>query len=257
MVSVRVWRFFVYGFDFSLVCGSSENQVLPPNFIKLAKDVYTPDVIAASDCMLGKIGYGTVSEALAYRIPFVFVRRDYFNEEPLLRNILEAYYASSGFPTNSGFPTFINIKQLEIVYSRQDVYSQQDVSLTSLIEACPLMHTFKLKLMGRIQVKWPRKSLTTNSTQLKAISSHQHLKNVEYLGYAGCAIAAELALYLTRHAPMLGRFIFDTRQPQFIVSTCEDYTCDLKDQMEIVRSTTELLAQQIRASQGLADVVIL
>lgn len=36
------------------VCGSSEDQVLPPNFIKLAKDVYTPDLIAASDCMLGK-----------------------------------------------------------------------------------------------------------------------------------------------------------------------------------------------------------
>jgi hypothetical protein len=38
---------------------------------------------------VGKIGYGTVSEALAYKLPFVFVRRDYFNEEPFLRNMLE------------------------------------------------------------------------------------------------------------------------------------------------------------------------
>lgn len=37
----------------------------------------------------GKIGYGTVSEALSYKVPFVFVRRDYFNEEPFLRNMLE------------------------------------------------------------------------------------------------------------------------------------------------------------------------
>nr|CAD1825412.1 unnamed protein product [Ananas comosus var. bracteatus] len=74
-----------------LVCGASDKQELPPNFIKLAKDVYTPDLIAASDCMLGKIGYGTVSEALAYKLPFVFVRRDYFNEEPFLRNMLEYY----------------------------------------------------------------------------------------------------------------------------------------------------------------------
>nr|XP_027099581.1 L-arabinokinase-like isoform X1 [Coffea arabica]XP_027099582.1 L-arabinokinase-like isoform X1 [Coffea arabica] len=74
-----------------LVCGASNSQDLPPNFIKLAKDVYTPDLIAASDCMLGKIGYGTVSEALAYKLPFVFVRRDYFNEEPFLRNMLEQY----------------------------------------------------------------------------------------------------------------------------------------------------------------------
>ncbi|PIA34112.1 hypothetical protein AQUCO_03900193v1 [Aquilegia coerulea] len=72
-----------------LVCGASETQELPPNFIKLEKNSYTPDFIAASDCMLGKIGYGTVSEALAYKLPFVFVRRDYFNEEPFLRNMLE------------------------------------------------------------------------------------------------------------------------------------------------------------------------
>lgn len=72
-----------------LVCGASDNADLPPNFRKLAKDAYTPDIIAACDCMLGKIGYGTVSEALAYKCPFVFVRRDYFNEEPFLRNMLE------------------------------------------------------------------------------------------------------------------------------------------------------------------------
>ncbi|KAK6927776.1 Galactokinase, N-terminal domain [Dillenia turbinata] len=74
-----------------LVCGASDKEELPPNFVKLAKDVYTPDLIAASDCMLGKIGYGTVSEALAFKLPFVFVRRDYFNEEPFLRNMLEYY----------------------------------------------------------------------------------------------------------------------------------------------------------------------
>ncbi|KAG5554385.1 hypothetical protein RHGRI_012048 [Rhododendron griersonianum] len=74
-----------------LVCGASDDQNLPSNFIKLAKAAYTPDLIAASDCMLGKIGYGTVSEALAYKLPFVFVRRDYFNEEPFLRNMLEYY----------------------------------------------------------------------------------------------------------------------------------------------------------------------
>ncbi|KAL3361520.1 hypothetical protein AABB24_014411 [Solanum stoloniferum] len=74
-----------------LVCGASESEKLPPKFLKLAKDAYTPDLMAASDCMLGKIGYGTVSEALAYKLPFVFVRRDYFNEEPFLRNMLEYY----------------------------------------------------------------------------------------------------------------------------------------------------------------------
>ncbi|KAH6798543.1 arabinose kinase [Perilla frutescens var. frutescens] len=74
-----------------LVCGASEGQELPENFMKLPKDVFTPDLIAASDCMLGKIGYGTVSEALAYKVPLIFVRRNYFNEEPFVRNMLEYY----------------------------------------------------------------------------------------------------------------------------------------------------------------------
>ncbi|KAK9097575.1 hypothetical protein Sjap_023072 [Stephania japonica] len=86
-----------------LVCGAKENQDLPPNFIRLAKDVYTPDMIAASDCMIGKIGYGTVSEALAYKIPFVFVRRDYFNEEPFLRNLLECYKGGIEMPIKDMF----------------------------------------------------------------------------------------------------------------------------------------------------------
>ncbi|XP_011017618.1 PREDICTED: L-arabinokinase-like [Populus euphratica] len=75
-----------------VVCGGSDKEEYPPNFIKLLKDAYTPDVIAASDCMLGKIGYGTFSEAMAYKLPFVFVRRDYFNEELFLRNMLEHYH---------------------------------------------------------------------------------------------------------------------------------------------------------------------
>lgn len=39
--------------------------------------------------MLGKIGYGSVSEALVHGKPMVFTRRDFFNEEPFLRKLLE------------------------------------------------------------------------------------------------------------------------------------------------------------------------
>lgn len=72
-----------------MVCAAPTGQKFPSNFKAIASDAYTPDLIAASDCMLGKIGYGTTSEALAFKVPFVFVRRDYFNEEPFLRNMLE------------------------------------------------------------------------------------------------------------------------------------------------------------------------
>lgn len=47
--------------------------------------------VNAADCVLGKIGYGTTSECLAHGTPFVFIRRDYFNEEPFLRKQLEVH----------------------------------------------------------------------------------------------------------------------------------------------------------------------
>lgn len=45
--------FFFFFFLVVQVCGASDSEEVPPNFIKLAKDAYTPDLIAASDCMLG------------------------------------------------------------------------------------------------------------------------------------------------------------------------------------------------------------
>ena len=62
---------------------------LPSSFILVPQDAYTPDIIEASDVVLGKIGYGTASECLAHRRPLVFLRRDFFNEEPFLRKLLE------------------------------------------------------------------------------------------------------------------------------------------------------------------------
>ncbi|KAK1362039.1 hypothetical protein POM88_046513 [Heracleum sosnowskyi] len=98
-------------------------------------------------------------------------------------------------------------------------------------------------------------SLGTNNTQSKAIRSHQHLKVVEYLGYAGGAGATELALSLTWHAPMLQRFIFDTRQPEYVGKPLEViYTSNYKDQMQKARGTIELLAEQIRRRPGFYDV---
>ncbi|KAG0616552.1 hypothetical protein M758_5G124600 [Ceratodon purpureus] len=73
------------------VCGAPAEQQLGSNFKRMDRDAYVPDLIAASDCMVGKIGYGTVSETLACKTPLVFVRRDHFNEEPFLRKMLEFY----------------------------------------------------------------------------------------------------------------------------------------------------------------------
>ena len=49
-------------------------SALPPNFVQADRDVYVPDIMLAADAILGKIGYGTTSEALAPGTPFIFVR---------------------------------------------------------------------------------------------------------------------------------------------------------------------------------------
>lgn len=56
-----------------LVCTALSVPELPANFIKPGIDAYTPDLIDAADVMLGKIGYGTASEAVAHSKPFVWV----------------------------------------------------------------------------------------------------------------------------------------------------------------------------------------
>ncbi|KAK1386570.1 FBD domain-containing protein [Heracleum sosnowskyi] len=157
---------------------------------------------------------------------------------------------------SSRFPSFVNIRQLEIVFQSWE----DDLILSaSLIGACPLMHTFKLKLMSCEQLGGPKpmRSPAPNDAQIKAISSHQHLKVVEYLGYAGCASASELALCLTWHAPMLRRFIFDTRRPRYIGNSREVCISEYRDQMDIVRRTTEMLAKRLQWRQNHVDVVIL
>ncbi|KAK1348948.1 hypothetical protein POM88_054888 [Heracleum sosnowskyi] len=58
-----------------------------------------------------------------------------------------------------------------------------------------------------------------NYAQENAMRCHQHLKVVEYLGYHGCASAAELAICLARHAPMLQRFIFELSKFPFKCSS--------------------------------------
>ncbi|KAK9803166.1 hypothetical protein WJX72_006956 [[Myrmecia] bisecta] len=77
-----------------VVCSGGKapgGQALPDNFVLAKPDVYTPDLVGACDCVVGKIGYGTMSECLAHGRPLVFVRRDFFNEEPFLRKMLEMH----------------------------------------------------------------------------------------------------------------------------------------------------------------------
>eukprot|EP01012_Entosiphon_sulcatum_P013014 TRINITY_DN18295_c0_g1_i2.p1 TRINITY_DN18295_c0_g1~~TRINITY_DN18295_c0_g1_i2.p1 ORF type:complete len:634 (+),score=105.40 TRINITY_DN18295_c0_g1_i2:1155-3056(+) len=72
-----------------VVCtGLAVTEPLESKYLRPKPDAYAPDLINASDVILGKIGYGLTSEALAHGKPFIFIRRDHFNEEPFLRKLL-------------------------------------------------------------------------------------------------------------------------------------------------------------------------
>ncbi|KAL3147999.1 hypothetical protein ABBQ38_014294 [Trebouxia sp. C0009 RCD-2024] len=78
-----------------LVCSGGKpilsDKQLPSNFRLAKPDDFIPDMVYAADCVLGKIGYGTTSECLGHGTPLIFIRRDYFNEEPFLRKQLEVH----------------------------------------------------------------------------------------------------------------------------------------------------------------------
>ncbi|PPQ69179.1 hypothetical protein CVT24_000027 [Panaeolus cyanescens] len=80
----------------AIVCGASrdhlssqEDSELPENFYVAPKDVYMPDLTAVADVLLGKLGYGTVSECVDACTPFVYVSRPLFIEEHGLRLLLD------------------------------------------------------------------------------------------------------------------------------------------------------------------------
>ncbi|GJN93587.1 hypothetical protein Rhopal_006644-T1 [Rhodotorula paludigena] len=63
---------------------------LPYGFFASEKDVYVPDLTWIADCVLGKLGYGTCSETLSCKTPFVYVPRPLFVEEFGLKCLMQA-----------------------------------------------------------------------------------------------------------------------------------------------------------------------
>ncbi|KAH9944850.1 hypothetical protein B0H21DRAFT_791976 [Amylocystis lapponica] len=79
----------------AIVCGVAQGwgteggETLPDAFFVAPRDVYMPDLTAAADVLLGKLGYGTVAECVDACTPFVYVPRPLFVEEHGLRLLLD------------------------------------------------------------------------------------------------------------------------------------------------------------------------
>ena len=66
---------------------------LPERFFVAPKGVYMPDVTAVGDVLLGKLGYGTVSECVDACTPFVY-GMSILPDIPFL-NLIDGFFYSS------------------------------------------------------------------------------------------------------------------------------------------------------------------
>lgn len=65
-----------------LLPGSADNVQWEENLVRLPhhSDFYLPDLVYASDAVIGKLGYGTVAEVYQAGLPFGYIPRDSFPE---------------------------------------------------------------------------------------------------------------------------------------------------------------------------------
>jgi hypothetical protein len=60
-----------------------------------ASSFYHPDLVNAADCVIGKVGYSTISEVFHSGIPFGYVSRPHFRESPPLARFIDKHMPSA------------------------------------------------------------------------------------------------------------------------------------------------------------------
>ncbi|KAF8339585.1 uncharacterized protein EI90DRAFT_2966730 [Cantharellus anzutake] len=78
----------------AIVCGAGDDwgsrEHLPEDIFIAPRNIYMPDLMVVGDVLLGKLGYGTCSEAIDSGTPFIYVPRPAIIEEIGLKLWLEA-----------------------------------------------------------------------------------------------------------------------------------------------------------------------
>ena len=81
-----------------IVPGASQDIQRQANILHLPfrSPIFHPDLINASDAVIGKLGYSTVAEVFQSGVPFGFIRRPSFRESPVIEAYIDKNLA--GFP---------------------------------------------------------------------------------------------------------------------------------------------------------------
>jgi hypothetical protein len=88
-----------------VIPGASFTLKIPENIIALPhhSNFYHPDLIQASDAVIGKTGYSTVAEVYRKGIPFGYVSRRNFRESKTMEDFILQYIGGIGITENGYF----------------------------------------------------------------------------------------------------------------------------------------------------------
>jgi len=79
----------------AIMCGMADDDParsrLPEDFYAAPREVHVPDLLVCATVVLGKLGYGMVSEAISTNTPMIYVPRTAFIEEFGLKRMIETF----------------------------------------------------------------------------------------------------------------------------------------------------------------------
>lgn len=98
------WIGLLLGATKSMLSPSKVGQIETcTKIICIPQDEYIPDLINLATCQVGKLGYGTCSEALYHGIPLIYIPRTFWPEGPPLEALLHQYNAGIRMPEEDFF----------------------------------------------------------------------------------------------------------------------------------------------------------
>jgi len=103
------WIYLLLGQDAALNLPPSSSS--SPRVIPISYQCYVPDLISISSAVLGKLGYGFVSECLLQGTPLLYVTRSCWPEEVYLRDYMTTYQGKA--ESNGESVTRINCLEMK------------------------------------------------------------------------------------------------------------------------------------------------
>jgi L-arabinokinase len=100
------------------VSPSSSSNPAASRIVSIPYQCYVPDLISISSVVMGKLGYGFMSECLSHEVPMLYMTRSCWPEEIYLRNYMTNYddHTATEDLLTSGGPRGQRVNCLEMKY---------------------------------------------------------------------------------------------------------------------------------------------